>query len=376
MVDKKAFSEKIRFYRNKSGMTQTELAGRLHVSFQAVSSWECGNTLPDLDNLCELAALLGVSTDELLREKSSADTPVYIGIDGGGSSTEFALFTAEGHILTCFKLSGSNASNVGVPGALSVFYRGIDGCLAKNAAVRGIFMGCAGGHLDEVLKNLTEKYRDIPIYIDSDGVNALLSADGDAAMISGTGTVFLRHEPNGGYRKFAGWGHAWGDYGSAYNLGKEAVCAALAYEEDIESSPLLYALVKEKLGAQNVRAATRGWCDVSGIAKLAPVVFEAYRQNDPYAEAILRHEMKNLARIAAGVCPNGGRIIACGGINQHFGDITLPILGEYVPKNIEFVLPTLPPVYGACREACRRFGVSCGEDFFSTFLADYRQQMP
>ncbi|MBE6761083.1 MAG: XRE family transcriptional regulator [Ruminococcaceae bacterium] len=371
MIDAKIFGERIRLYRSKIGLTQTELAQKIHVSFQAVSNWERGNVLPDLENLCVLAETLGVSIDALVQKQVSSEERVFIGIDGGGTSTEFALFTSQGHILKCFKLSGSNASTIGLSSALAIFYTGIDRCLAVNNSVQGIFMGCAGSLFKEITENLSEYYPNIPIYIDSDGVNALLSADGDAAMICGTGMVFLSHDKNGGYRKFAGWGHDFGDFGSAYNFGRAAICEALAFEDGLDASPLIYSLLKQKTGASKIRGVLNVNADVAKIAEFASVIFDAYSQNDHYAKDIIHNEERALARIVKSVCPNGGKIIACGGINRHFGNITLPILKEYIPKNIEFILPKLPPIYGACREACRRFSVQVASNFFENFEADY-----
>ena len=298
---------------------------------------------------------------------------VLLGIDGGGTSTEFALFTEEGSVLACFKLPGSNASTIGVPRALSIFREGIDRCLSVNGALKGIFMGCAGGKLETVRDGISALYPQIPVQIDSDGVNALLSGEGNAAMICGTGMVFLRHEPEGGYRKFGGWGYNVGDFGSAYNFGKEAFCAAMAYEDGVRSSKLIYTLLKEKLGVNKVRGTMNSQLGVAGVAAFAGIVFQAYEEKDPYAEEILHRELQQLARIACSVCPEGGRILACGGIHRHFGHVTLPILKQYVPENVEFIQPQLPPVYGACREACRRFGISPGHRFFETFAADYKK---
>lgn len=52
--------------RKQNGLTQEELAGRLNVSFQAVSKWENGVSLPDVSTLPLLAKSLGCSIDSLL----------------------------------------------------------------------------------------------------------------------------------------------------------------------------------------------------------------------------------------------------------------------------------------------------------------------
>lgn len=52
--------------RRKRNLTQNELAEKLGISFQAVSSWERGMTMPDIMNLKELAGILEVTSDELL----------------------------------------------------------------------------------------------------------------------------------------------------------------------------------------------------------------------------------------------------------------------------------------------------------------------
>ena len=56
---------KIRQLRTLRGLTQEELGSELGVSAQAVSKWESGTTLPDIQLLPELAVLFGVSIDEL-----------------------------------------------------------------------------------------------------------------------------------------------------------------------------------------------------------------------------------------------------------------------------------------------------------------------
>lgn len=52
--------------RRQEGLTQEGLAEQLNVTRQAVSKWERSESSPDTDNLIALAALYGVSLDELL----------------------------------------------------------------------------------------------------------------------------------------------------------------------------------------------------------------------------------------------------------------------------------------------------------------------
>jgi len=52
--------------RKSKGITQSELGERVGVSFQAVSKWERGETLPDIAVLPDLARVLETSTDNIL----------------------------------------------------------------------------------------------------------------------------------------------------------------------------------------------------------------------------------------------------------------------------------------------------------------------
>lgn len=58
--------------RKNCGLTQGQVAEKLYITTQSVSSWECGNSIPDTEKLPELAALYGVTTDWLLIGKLPA----------------------------------------------------------------------------------------------------------------------------------------------------------------------------------------------------------------------------------------------------------------------------------------------------------------
>ena len=65
MMDMQLFGRKIAASRQNRGWTQRQLARQLSVSHQAVSKWEQGAAVPDLETLIAMARLFGVSLDEL-----------------------------------------------------------------------------------------------------------------------------------------------------------------------------------------------------------------------------------------------------------------------------------------------------------------------
>ena len=54
--------------RKNSGMSQAELAEKLHYSDKAISKWERGESTPDVDSLNEIAIIFGVSVEYLFKE--------------------------------------------------------------------------------------------------------------------------------------------------------------------------------------------------------------------------------------------------------------------------------------------------------------------
>ena len=72
-MDIQKVGRQISLLRKAKGITQNELGERIGVSFQAVSKWERGETLPDTSLLPDLAKILETSIDNILlgSEKSN-----------------------------------------------------------------------------------------------------------------------------------------------------------------------------------------------------------------------------------------------------------------------------------------------------------------
>jgi len=60
--------EKIQALRKQRNISQEQLADHMNVTRQAVSKWELGESVPDVENIVRLSSILDVSTDYLLKD--------------------------------------------------------------------------------------------------------------------------------------------------------------------------------------------------------------------------------------------------------------------------------------------------------------------
>ena len=66
MIDNRAVGRRIASLRQEHSLTQQQLAAMLRVSHQAVSKWESGQALPDIQTMLELTQFFGVTVEQLL----------------------------------------------------------------------------------------------------------------------------------------------------------------------------------------------------------------------------------------------------------------------------------------------------------------------
>jgi N-acetylglucosamine kinase-like BadF-type ATPase len=384
MIDITYLGEKIRKYRKELGITQTELAQKLNISFQAVSNWERGAAPPDLDNIVKIAHLFDVTVDSLLNT-NKFDEPVYLGIDGGATKTEYVVFTSTGKIVKKFRLEGSNPNDIGVEKCATLLSHGIDLCLNEFPTIDKIFAGIsgigAGSNKKELHLLLSLRYKTIKIEMDHDAANVFSSSDIQcaSALICGTGSVVFARIGSE-TKRLGGWGYLFDKYGSAYDIGKDAISACLSYEDGLTEYTKIYPLLCSALDSKNSKV----WDSVdviykngkSYIAGFAPLVFKAYAAGDAIAERIIDENISRLAMLINNAIKISGNtnVIACGGLFEHFGDTLFSILNKKSPE-ANFVVPDLPPIYGACKECLKRHGIAPSKDFHDQFYSDYNKNI-
>ena len=70
----KQMGNNIALRRKDLGLTQNEFAEKLSVTRQTISRWEAGTVLPDIDKISDIASILQVSCDYLLKDEIEEDT--------------------------------------------------------------------------------------------------------------------------------------------------------------------------------------------------------------------------------------------------------------------------------------------------------------
>ena len=355
MYDAKTLSGNIRYFRKLSGMTQNDLAAALFVTAQNISKWELGQSAPDISNLCRLVEVFGITVDRLLGTESHGDgSERFVAIDGGGTKTEFILFTKEGEVLERFIGGGTNPNAYGVDAAINELRRGLDAISAGEIGVSAIFGGIAGCGSAEMARNMTARLKKLypvsQITLTSDIENVISAAEcgEDAiAVIAGTGSsVFAKC--GGVLHRFGGWGYLYDRSYSGYDLGRDAIRATLAAEEGSGKRTRLCELIEARLGYRPTEALSRLYTmSTSDVAALASGVLEAYDVGDEVAAEIISSAVSTLAhhlKTATAQYPTCRRIIISGGLASR-RDVLTGMLARHGIDGIGFV--DLPQVYGA-----------------------------
>ena len=69
------FSNKLKEIRKKEGISQEQLAEKIGVTRQAITKWETGKGLPDVENMVIIAEIFKTTIDELLMDSVTKKTP-------------------------------------------------------------------------------------------------------------------------------------------------------------------------------------------------------------------------------------------------------------------------------------------------------------
>ena len=244
---------------------------------------------------------------------------IFLGFDAGGTKTDCVLMDSAGRLVAETRRGGANPMRAGFARACDVLGEAAQQVLSEAHrdpdTVRAICAGVAGAGSSRVARRITSylsrAFPNASIRVITDIELALSAAAPEGAavvIIAGTGSAVGGRDSAGKTIRAGGWGPWLGDDGSAYDIGRRAVKAALRARDGIGPPT---ALSEKILLAQE----THDWQVVLGrIAKhpdsvfppLFPVAAESALAGDVVSQDILASAGKALAQLAASVIANLG----------------------------------------------------------------------
>jgi N-acetylglucosamine kinase-like BadF-type ATPase len=238
------------------------------------------------------------------------------GLDGGGTACRLRVERATGALIWKGESSGANPRSVGWEGAETVLNSLFSDLYASTgldpSACAGGFAGMAGiGRAGdrERMRDLVKRVSRVacPVEADMDALPALVGALGrkeGILLVAGTGSVAVGVSTRGRIVRAGGWGHILGDEGSAFDVGRKGLDAAIRHfeargpETSLLGRALDYFRIPEAF--QLIPAVYEAF-DKSRIAGFAREVSEAGGSGDAVAISILEGAAVDLRALVVSV---------------------------------------------------------------------------
>lgn len=239
---------------------------------------------------------------------------LYLGIDGGQSSTTALIAEESGRILGYGRAGPCN--HVSSAERRAKFLDVIGECLGaacKQAGLNPVTVSFAGacfgfsGGAEDKESCSRELVRSAKYKFTHDAEIALTGAtagEPGIIVIAGTGSMAFGRNPAGATARAGGWGYIFGDEGGAFDLTRQAMRAALQYEQGWGRPTKLRELLLESTKAPDANTLLhRFYNEFSrpAIASLAPIVTEAAERGDRAAVEIIGNAARQLASFVEGV---------------------------------------------------------------------------
>lgn len=303
-------------------------------------------------------------------------TRLYAGFDGGGTRTTCVLCDPEGSVLGVGSGGRSNYHNTGLRNALASLKRSFEGALARSGLANGRLtleacFGLAGLDSPEDMAIVKRGIGSMALgpaarrgdLVVNDWRTALAGAfidDPGVTLIAGTGCVAAAQRGRG--RKVVrvgGWGHIVDDRGSAYDIGREALYAAMRDYDGRGPRTALLRLIMGKLKVTEpqgiIARVYPGHMTVSEIASLSSLVSDAADGGDEVALEILKVKGRVLGELVVSAASRLKMLDSRFGVSLNGGVFKAgrPLLGP-MEETIRaaapmamMVEPKLPPACGA-----------------------------
>ncbi|WP_347548653.1 BadF/BadG/BcrA/BcrD ATPase family protein [Pseudalkalibacillus hwajinpoensis] len=297
----------------------------------------------------------------------------YIGIDGGGTKTEGLLCDCDGVILVKSTAGSTNLKSreeEDVRAAIHhVMKELIDG--VHGRLIAGIFVSTAGGDREEDQQRwkkwITQVFPDFGgvMMVRNDAYGALASGTFSmegTVLIAGTGSI--AYSINDESKRVGGWGYLFGDEGSGYDIGRQALRKVAMMHDGREEGDEVFsnevlAFLNLKSSPEIITAIYEDPYARMKIASLARIVLVLAERKNRTAELIVKSAIDHLIGLVKAIEVGNGKLVICGGLFQSIF-FRRSFIKRMVEKNVisEVNYPTLSPAAGACICALITGGIS------------------
>jgi len=251
--------------------------------------------------------------------QNTTTTPssVRLGIDGGGTKTDFILVDSHGKLLGQRRAPGSSPSLSDADTIAQLISENIHALVQSVGGSLSISHCClcmAGSRLfwQDFAKKLAQRLPQLgQVHSFDDSIPILeLATDGGPglALHSGTGSFIAARGPDGAAHYAGGLGWRIGDPGSAQDLGRRAAERALLEAQGWATPSAFGRAVCDAIGANDIDALLREIYAEAGshnsaaaLAQLSPLVTKHAELRDAAAVAILRDSVSAIVQVAKAV---------------------------------------------------------------------------
>jgi len=289
-----------------------------------------------------------------------------LGVDGGGSKTLLFVADREGSVIHAAIAHGSNpVDNADWRGEFAQLARGAAPYAGRIAAgVIGVGSYRESPTVDAKVSGTLTALFPFAIDIENDvylAHDAAFLGEPGVLLLAGTGSMVVARGADGTLHRVGGWGHLFGDEGSAFWIGREALSLATrTLDGRANSHTLTAAIVAELVPAGSMGTvgildwAARLSHPRSSIAALSRVVARCAENGDADALALIKRSADFLAehvqsgRRVSGLADDGAWSLLGGLASNHL------MRNQLVVRLGPLTSPKLPPCGGALWRAARK----------------------
>ena len=266
----------------------------------------------------------------------------YIGIDGGGSKTIFAISGEDGKVLGTVKKGSAFYKQIGEEGVIDLLKSGVkEVCTFAEGDETKIASVCFGMPAwgespvnDKVIEEkILSTFPEWNIHIVNDcevGWAGSLLAEPGINIVAGTGSIAFGKNEDGETARCGGWSEWFGDEGSGYWLGVKCVQLFSRQSDGRDERGPLYDIVREALKLSDDMEIVDLFESEylhkrDNIASLQRLLLQAAGEGDVYAIDAYAQAAKELYDIVCGVKKKifAGRdcMVSCSGGIFKTGDV-------------------------------------------------------